>query len=259
MRSIESSDYQDVPRPVAAMAVEYRRGSRDNRHKHRRAQLLYSTTGVLTVVTDEGTWTVPPQRAVWLPGGVEHEVIFRGDVSFRTLYVEPLAVSQPLPLRCKVIEVSELLRTLILEAMLVPTEYELGGRDERLMLLILDEIVRLPTAPLYMRMPSDERLLRVCRALLAAPDDARDLGEWASVANMSRRTFTRTFRDETGVSFSDWRQQARIFEALALLATGKSVTTTALEVGYGSVSAFTAMFRRSFGVAPTACLNERAD
>ena len=96
-------------------------------------------------------------------------------------------------------------------------------------------------------------------ALVAAPDDARDLDEWAAVANMSRRTFTRTFRDETGLSFSDWRQQARIFEALALLATGKSVTTTALEVGYGSVSAFTAMFRRSFGVAPTAYLNERMD
>jgi hypothetical protein len=209
MRSIESSDYQDVPRPVAAMAVEYRSGSRDGRHKHRRAQLLYSTTGVLTVVTDEGTWTVPPQRAVWLPGGIEHEVAFRGDVSFRTLYVEPLAVSQPLPSRCKVIEVSELLRNLILEAMLVPTEYELGGRDERLMLLILDEIARLPTAPLHMRMPTDERLLRVCRALVAAPDDARDLDEWATLANMSRRTFTRTFRNETGLSFSDWRQQAR--------------------------------------------------
>jgi AraC-like DNA-binding protein len=76
---------------------------------------------------------------------------------------------------------------------------------------------------------------------------------------MSRGTFTRTFRNETGLSFSDWRQQARIFDALALLATGKPVTTTALEVGYGSVSAFTATFRRSFGVAPTAYLNERMD
>jgi transcriptional regulator GlxA family with amidase domain len=81
----------------------------------------------------------------------------------------------------------------------------------------------LPTAPLYMRMPADERLLRVCRALVAAPDDVRDLDEWAALANMSRRMFTRTFRNETGLSFSDWRQQARIFEALALLATGKSV------------------------------------
>jgi AraC-like DNA-binding protein len=256
MRSVESIDYQDVPRPVAAMAVEYRSGSRDSRHKHRRAQLLYATTGVLTVVTDEGTWTVPPQRAVWLPGGVEHEVIFRGDVSLRTLYVEPLAVAQPLPTRCKVIELSELLRSLILEAMLVPTEYALGDRDERLMLLLLDEIVRMPTAPLHMRMPTDERLLRVCRLLVATPDDARDLDEWAASANMSRRSFTRKFRLETGQSFSDWRQQARIFEALALLATGKSVTATAFEVGYGSVSAFTAMFRRCFGVAPTAYLSD---
>jgi len=68
---------------------------------------------------------------------------------------------------------------------------------------------------------------------------------------MGRRTFTRTFRRETGISFATWRQNVRLMEALSRLAIGQPVTTVAYDVGYNSPSAFTAMFRRAFGSAPT--------
>jgi AraC-like DNA-binding protein len=67
---------------------------------------------------------------------------------------------------------------------------------------------------------------------------------------MSRRTFTRIFRSETGVTFATWRQNVRLIEAMSRLSTGQSVTAVALDVGYNSPSAFTAMFRRAFGVPP---------
>ena len=76
---------------------------------------------------------------------------------------------------------------------------------------------------------------------------------------MGRRTFTRTFRKETGMSFATWRQTVRLMEALSRLATGDPVTTVALDVGYSSPSAFTAMFRRAFGVPPTHYLLERGE
>ena len=72
---------------------------------------------------------------------------------------------------------------------------------------------------------------------------------------MGRRTFTRAFRRETGLSFAVWRQNVRLMEALSLMASGQSVTSVAYDVGYNSPSAFTAMFRRVFGVAPTAYLS----
>lgn len=254
MRSTKSIDYQDIPRPVAAMAVEYPSGHVDSRHRHRRAQLLYGTTGVLSVVTDEGRWVVPPQRAVWLPGGTDHEISCRGHVSFRTLYVEPDA-HPGLPAGCRVIKVSDLLRALILEAIQLPIEYDLDGRDGRIMALITDEIAASTAVPLHVPMPRDKRLVRICKMLQQDPANDGDLDCWAREAGMARRTLTRLFREETNMSFAAWRQQIRLLEALARLAVGQPITAVALDVGYNSPSAFTAMFRRIFGTTPSQYLD----
>ena len=68
---------------------------------------------------------------------------------------------------------------------------------------------------------------------------------------MSRRTFTRIFRAETGMSFGEWRQQACLFAALPRLAAGESVTGLALDLGYESPAAFTSMFKRMLGAPPS--------
>ncbi|MBS0420071.1 MAG: helix-turn-helix transcriptional regulator [Proteobacteria bacterium] len=245
----KSTDYQHVPRPVAAMADEYPAGY-DARHHHRRAQLLYACSGVMSVVTDNSGFVVPPQRAVWLPSGIEHEVYYRARVSLRTLYIEPDA-HPSLPTTCRVIEVSDLLRALILEAVNLPVEYALEGRSGHIMALILEEIATMPSVPLHAPIPQDERLARVCRAMFKDPVRAGTLEEWARAAGMSRRTLTRLFRQETGMSFVTWRQHMRLLEALSRLAIGHPVTRVALEVGYNSPSSFTAMFRRAFGTTPS--------
>ena len=256
-RSTRSIDYQDVPRPVAALADEYASGFVDPRHSHRRAQLLYATSGVASVITDHASYVLPPQRALWIPGGVAHEVSCRGHVSVRTLYVNE-RVRSDLPDACRIFEVSDLLRELILSAIRMPIEYDENGRDGRVMTLILDEIASAPGIPLHVSMPQDSRLLRICRAILDDPAHADTLDDWARVASMGRRTFTRMFRRETHMSFATWRQHVRLMEAMARLATGEPVTSVAFDVGYNSPSAFTAMFRKAFGAAPTRYINEQA-
>jgi AraC-like DNA-binding protein len=161
-------------------------------------------------------------------------------------YVEPRA-RPDLSDTCRVLEVSDLLRELILEATRMPVEYDVNGRDGRVMALILDEIAAAPSVPLHVAMPQDPRLTRVCRAILADPAHADTLDDWARVAGVGRRTFTRMFRRETRMSFAAWRQHVRLMEALSRLATGEAVTAVALDVGYNSPSAFTAMFRKAFG------------
>lgn len=240
----------EVPRAVVALADEYPASFVDPRHRHRRAQLLYACAGVMSVVTDDGSFIVPPQRAVWIPGGADHEVSCRGPVSLRTLYIEP-AAALGLPQHCRVLEISDFLRALILEAMVLPRDYDEQGRDGRIMGLLLDEIRTQHVAPLHAPMPADTRLARVCRSLLDDPAHPGDLDYWARRAAMGRRTFTRVFRDETGMSFAAWRQHVRLLEALARLAIGHSVTTVAYDVGYDSPSAFTAVFRRTFGAPPS--------
>lgn len=245
---LRSSDLEWVPRPVVALADEYPAQFVDPRHSHTRAQLLYAASGVMSVVTDQASFVIPPQRAIWVPAGVYHEVTCRSAVSVRTLYVD---AAGDLPRECRVIEVSELMRALILEAMLLPREYDTAGRAGRIVELILDSIASPATASLCAPMPRDARLLKVCEALIEDPTRGDSLDDWASHACMSRRTFTRSFRDETGMSLAEWRQHVRLLEALARLACGQAVTTIAFDVGYESPSAFTAAFQRAFGVPPS--------
>jgi AraC-like DNA-binding protein len=256
-RSTKGADYQDVPRPVAALADEYPPNSYDPPHTHKRGQLIYAISGVLVCSTPDATFVVPPQRALWVPSGVSHDARTRGHVSLRSLYLDD-TVGASLPRASRVIEVSSLLRELIDEATRIPVEYDYDSRDGRVMSLIVDEIRTAPSAALHVPMPQHPQLLRICQAILRDPAQRDVLDDWAEAAGMGRRTFTRQFRRETGLTFATWRQNVRLMEAMSRLATGHSVTAVAYDVGYNSPSAFTAMFRRAFGVPPTQYLVDGA-
>ncbi|MGL4288090.1 MAG: AraC family transcriptional regulator [Phreatobacter sp.] len=240
---------QSAGRPVAAMAAEYVSGTVGTRHSHRRAQFLHGLSGVMTVITEAGSWAVPPQHALWIPPGVVHQSRCWGHVQLRTLYVEPEAAAN-LPQTCRLLEVSPLLRALINEAVTLPVEYDLDGRDGQVVALMLAEIGRMPALPLSAPMPRDRRLARICEAILRDPSNDQDLEHWARVGGLGRRTLTRLFRQETEMSFAEWRQQVRLMEALTRLTSGEPVTNVALDLGYDSPSAFSAMFRRIMGISP---------
>jgi AraC-like DNA-binding protein len=108
-------------------------------------------------------------------------------------------------------------------------------------------------------MPADPRLRRIVQSLITDPADQRDLDEWANVVGASKRTLTRLFPAQTGMTFRTWRQQRRLLRALELLASGKNVTTVGLELGYENTSAFIAMFRRCLGQTPTQYLGNSGD
>ena len=244
-----STDLLSIARPVIALQDEYRAGFVDPPHSHERTQILFASAGVMSVATDETSFVVPPQRAVWIPAGRMHEVSCRGSVSLRTLYLEENLGREPH--RCRVFEVSYFLKALILEVVGFDPLYDINAREGRIVALLLDEIDRMPNAPYRVSMPTDPRLISVCRTILGNPSDDRDLDDWAKIAGMGRRTFTRSFKRETGMGVAIWRQQARLMHALSLLAAGQSITKVAFEVGYDSPSAFTAMFHRAFGVPPS--------
>jgi AraC-like DNA-binding protein len=249
-RSTDPTDYQRVPRPVAAMAKDFPDGYHNPPHSHERAQLIFASQGAMLVTTPRGSWAVPPQRAVWMPAGLTHEIRMAGVVAMRTLYVRRDAAAR-LPSEPRVLAVSPLLRELILRACTLPIHYDEAGADGRLMALILDEIAAVPTVALDLPMPRDPRLSRLCRALRAEIGSARTLGDWARDAGASSRTLARLFVAETGLTFAAWRQQARLVAAMALLGAGEPITRIALDLGYESPSAFTAMFKRALGEPPS--------
>jgi len=244
-----------LPPAVVAYRRNLEAGERVPRHRHRRAQLAYAAAGVMTVGTDDGAFVAPPLRGVWIPGGVAHRIEARTAVAMRTVYVEP-AAAPGLPRAVCVLQVTPLLRELIVAAVAAAPDYPAGGPEERLMLVILDQLRALPVAPLALPVPRDARLRRLTDGLMADPADPRGLEGWAAGVGASVRTLTRLFEAETGMSFRAWRAQLRLLRALEMLAAGRPVTAVALEVGYESPSAFIAMFRRCLGTTPTRYFEE---
>lgn len=239
----------DLRRPVVARGMDYPAGARVAPHFHARAQLLSGSTGVVMVETPQGAWMMPPQRGLWIPAGVTHSVRMLGRVRMRSLYFAPRAVPD-MPDVCEVLGMTPLMRNLLAEAVTLPAEYDVQGRDGLVMALIQSELPRLPALPLSLPLPREVGLAARCRAFLADPTPHDTIDDWARAAGMSRRTFTRRFRAETGLSFVAWRQQACVMAALPRLAAGEAVTSVALDLGYANPAAFSAMFARTLGAAP---------
>lgn len=243
---------QALPRPIFSRHESLAPGLVTPRHRHPWGQLSYALSGVLEVRTPDGGHVAPPMCAVWLPAGLEHEVLNRGRTEMRSLYVRADAAAG-LPPRCLVLAVSPLARELILRVAHLPADYDEQGPAGRLVAVLLDELAaqaaRAPAA-LDLPLPGDRRLQQLCAALQQRPDDGRSLAEWGLQVGASERTLARLFRQHTGLGFAAWRQRLRLLQALPLLQAGQPVGRVALALGYTSTPAFVAAFKARFGQPP---------
>lgn len=240
-----------LPRPLVARVESLPPGTVTPWHSHAWWQLAWAMRGVMTLETRQGSYIAPPQRAILVPPGVEHQATNASRTEMRSLYLDCALMEWAAP-RCRVLEMSALVRELILAVGLLPQEYDPNAANTRLIGVLIDQLATMPEVHLNLPLPEDPRLARICNHLQANPDDPRTMGEWAGLVGLSERSLARNFRLQTGMSFGDWRQRMRMLLALAALERGERVTRVALDAGYASASAFIAAFRKTFGVTPSA-------
>ena len=252
MRETDIDTYENIPRDAVVTANDYRDGQHFALHTHRRGQFAYAASGVITVFTRQGNWVVPPQRAIWVPAGVPHEMSMAGPVTMLNTYIrDPACTRLGLPAHCQVFGISPLLHQLLIQAMDIPALYDETHREGLVMSLLLHEIADMPPLSLNAPLPVEPRLAYACRKLLEQPSLDIGIDDMALKVGMSRRTFTRLFRQQTGISFVEWRQQACLLAAVVRLGNGEAITRVATDLGYSSPSAFTSVFRRVLGAAPS--------
>ncbi|WP_269617637.1 AraC family transcriptional regulator [Zhongshania sp. BJYM1] len=252
-----SQDVDNVPRPAVALSATSVTSDWElSNHKHHKAQLLYSVRGILNCETEDGVWIVPPQCAVWIPGNLPHSARGSGETECYCLFVEPDAAPN-LPKTCCTISVSPLLRELLLKAVGFPELYVLGGREDRLIATLLDELAAASVEDLHLPMPRDPRLRQLAKMVLADPTDKTLKSDWATRIGMSERSMSRLLLHEIGMSFGRWRRQLHVILALQHLSKGESVQTVALELGYENASGFITMFRKAVGKPPARYISER--
>ncbi|RCS58044.1 AraC family transcriptional regulator [Parvibium lacunae] len=251
----EISQGDDVPIPTPARPIRVRVRPQDSiaglpLHQHPWAQLTYSLKGVMRVSTPSATWIVPPTRAIWIPPRIPHEVQLFSGAHPHTLYVD--AAMKPISHQaCCVIEVRPFMSSLISELAKLAKQHERTLREEALAILLLEELAQAARLPLHLPLPQDRRLRNLCEYLLHHPATTQTLAALAADCGASERTISRLFFKELGMPFTTWRTQLKLMQALTLASDGTPYQAIAQALGYQSASAFSAMFKKAFGVPPS--------
>ncbi|MFV0285680.1 MAG: AraC family transcriptional regulator [Demequina sp.] len=212
-------------------------------HAHAWGELAWNERGASTATLGARRFTITPAVGLWIPAGAPHSATARAGTWFRaaqftgtpaTFGAQPVAV-----------DITPLLRLL-----LVRLDEELAPSSRALTeALILDVLSPSPRES-EVRLPGSGLLEPIASAYARAPHDARTLADWADRLGVSTRTITRAFERETGMTFARWVAAVRAERAIAMLAAGEDTEDVASAVGYASVSAFGAAFRRVTGVTP---------
>jgi AraC-like DNA-binding protein len=234
---------------VRSAATTHPDGARLHRHDHPWGQLAFCNTGVMRVVSDAAAWLSPPTRAIWLPAGFAHEIVMKGEVATRFLYLGPELVER-LPTQPEVLEVSPLLRELILHILKRRMLHPDAPLENRLAWVLADLLAEARRVDLVLPLPSDPRALALAEQLQETPADPASLGDLSRRAGASLRTLQRLFPAQTGLTLEAWRQKARLIWSITRLSAGLSVSAAAFDAGYESPSAYIAAFKRQFGVTP---------
>jgi AraC-like DNA-binding protein len=246
-----------VPRSVVAFGVTASTNAMERgTHQHRKAELLLTTRGSLTCVTDSGLWIVPPQCALWIPSGARHNVKNASASESFCIFIEPDAAATLLK-ECCTVSVTPLLRELIVRCAIFPELYPVHGAEAHLVTLFLDELAVAPVEKFHLPMPSDSRLRAIAEWITSASADRSTMEVWARRAGISERTLSRILLKETGMSFGRWRQQFHIILALQWLSKGASVQTVASDLGYESAGSFVTMFKKALGCPPARYMAQR--
>ena len=240
-----SPDGQELAATIVA-SFPMAAGTRFEWHTHADHQLAWSPEGVLIVLTDGGSYILPPSRALWIPARTSHETRASGVATLRSVYLRPnrspIKWRDPTP-----VAVTPLLAELICH---LDDERLAPARRRRAEAVLFDLLAPLQVATIDVRLPVDPRARDVAEGLLADPANRRTLQAWGRHVGASGRTLARAFRTETGLSFGRWRTLVRLQAALTQLAEGCPVSVVADRVGYETTSAFVSAFRAHTGVTP---------
>ncbi len=222
-------------------------------HSHQECQLFILKSGLISFEFKEQKIIIPAGQAGWIPAGIVHKAKIIGSADAVFLYFDA-RVCKTLPQHVFVFSTTSLIQEIITRFVKVNNRKWLSA-DNNLMRVLLNEIKSAKAMPLSLTMPNDRNLALVAKEFMSKPAVNESIEYWSVLAHMSKRTFTRHFRLQTGMSFAKWCQQARVMRSLEYLSQGKQVSWIALSLGYNSVSAFIKVFKQWLGKTPTQYLD----
>lgn len=221
-------------------------------HQHSRGQLVFALKGGITCEADNFMWLVPPQHAVWIPGGTPHTNRVSANASICFLFIDPNI--QAMPNFCCTFSISNLVRELILTIISraeQTTSAHLTG-------LLLEELPGQRIDHIHLPVSDHPKIQKMISYITNNPGERRTLADWSMLFSTSERSLSRLIFKETGLDFRHWHQQLQLIMALQFLIGGSSVQLAALMLGYNSTTAFITMFKKGLGITPGQFISDLA-
>lgn len=248
---LPSKESRQIPnQPITMINRKISKHTMVVKHSHSWGQFVYAEKGVLSVVTDDVRYIVPPEQGVWILPDIAHEVTAVTDVKLSSFYINNKSANA-LPKQCSVILVNSFLKALFREALTFSAKDFMTKGDKLVLSLILERIAIAPKVNFQLPYPKDARLLKIFFMIQENPAKTYRLNEWGNIVGASSRTLSRLFKLETGLTYRAWRQKLNIQLAISYLSSGKAIHNIALELGYESPSAFSHMFKAHTKMSPS--------
>ncbi|AHG18879.2 transcriptional regulator [Chania multitudinisentens RB-25] len=218
-------------------------------HQHESGQLYWLSHGIIVIETELAQWAVTPGSVGWFPAHLLHRAWAPGSVKGHCLYLEPSS-SVPFPPKAGIYGADAFV--LVLLERICRSGHLSSSMDylDTLLKVLGYEIAQLTELPLQLTLPEDRRARNVANELLKNPGCVLNQTQLAQQWGLSVRNLSRLFTQQTGLSFSQWRQQAKVVSSLQWVLAGLPVSEVASLSGYSNVSAYIEIFRQRFGKTP---------
>ncbi|MFA5665153.1 helix-turn-helix domain-containing protein [Castellaniella sp.] len=217
--------------------------------RHPWGEFIYSFSGITEVRIRTTRLLAPPHSGLWIPPETEHTCFNHREAAHCSLYIRS-DLCTALPGAACALLISPLVRAILGHLYAHRSDGRPQPGFERLLWVLVEQLSSCEAAASFIPDSDDPRLGPLLQALRDDPADNRSIAQLAGAFHMSERTLMRRCRTDLGMSLTEWRQRLRLARALALISSGRSVESVALDLGYATSSAFIAMFRRRMGASP---------
>jgi len=218
-------------------------------HQHECGQLFWLCHGLIIIETEREQWVITPGSVGWFPAHFLHSARMPGRVKGKCLYLDPPSATT-LPADSGVYGADAFIFALLERVCQNGSDASRGDYRDALLNVLAFEMNQLSELPLQLKFPEDRRARSVAGELLNNPGSTLNQAQLAKKWGLSVRNLSRLFIQDTGLSFSRWRQQAKVITSLQWIFAGLPVSEVASLSGYSNVSTYIEIFRQRFGKTP---------
>lgn len=214
-------------------------------HSHPTHELLWIEGGASTLIVHDTLFTITKSWGMWIPAGMMHSGFAGKNTTLKAAQFN-FSLVGALSNSCVTVEITPLMSQL-LERL---SDENLGSESRNLTERMIVDVLCPAEHGISLRSPRSLLVQPIVKAMMSDPSHQWSLRQWAHRLEVSTKTVTRVFQEETGLSFSRWIAAVRVHHAIRMLASGMAIEEVSQRTGYATTSGFGAAFRRVTGRTP---------